>query len=1171
LPDVVSQRIQQARGGQKLDLSGLGLTSVPDEVRDVHGLSELTLAGNSLVSLPPWIEELTQLQELNVSENRLVELPSLSGLHRLIRLFVQGNELQILPAAIGRLRRLQNLDASGNGLVELPPELGLLRELEQLRCSDNKLERLPSELGELVGLTLVDVSGNRIDRLPDVVGRWRRLTWLDVRNNNLTELPPTLGHLPELVYLLASGNRLTRLPESMVDLPKLILLDLSDNPLHQLPGWLGRMPRLSQLVVDRAGLTSLPPELAGLSKLTVLSVTGNALDRLPPWLDQLGKLTVLRADRNRLTSLPDALAGLVKLLELSVAENELTVLPDLGRLTRLARLDISANRLGELPAWLRDLPQLETLRAGRNRIDALPPWAAGLDASISLRGNPLAPELVAAERDGWPEVRRLLGLMASEGRPVSEAKVVLVGDPAVGKTSLLAALRGEPFVEGREPTQGIEVKEFHSDPARQIRLNGWDVGGHSQYLFTQALFFTAPAVYLAVWSPRSGSNRVGQWIEQIRQRAGEGVAIHVVMTHAAATTRFRPPINESELRGRLPEIVSFHTVDSQTLDGIESLRAAVVETARRQPHVHKVYPESWLEAIKRVETSGRAYLMFADYVRITGLSETDARSLARFANAIGRWIHYKPAVTEIVVLDPDWLLRAVALILDHLHSEPGALVSYEQIGTILRSDGPRAEPTYPDSTHLLIRDLLERFDIAYTVIPAAPTNAPIMLFTELLPEQPPASFGTEWQQFGRNLPEQTENCEVVTAAGPVPLDALMPQLIAHLNPYSLGRKGHAHSVHWRFGLVLECAPLGRALIQVEHQRLVVTVRHEYPATLMAWLTDRIRQKTEALWPSSRMRRSVACGQECADRRPGAGLFDLNRLQHHQAQRIRQIECTSCSKFMPVERLLGDAPVVSDDPNAKAQQVFAEARAGATDLAMSRADQVRVIEALRTGQEDALSDRVRELLARAEEQYRRLRDLDIDDDPFAREGPIVMTVEPIARDLKHPNVFNNSYRVVLWCEHSRLPMWVLGQSNGRDGRFEVKLPKRWVSENRDTLRVMSAVLKLALPLGLGTLGAMLPTQFNGIQLGDLLDRIGTDLDRITEAPAALTAVDPSRPLGEWYRDTVRRLRALVKRQDDLYHGLTMVEGGERVMWVHPRFEADYLRRRPPRHPGRLDIG
>jgi GTPase SAR1 family protein len=99
---------------------------------------------------------------------------------------------------------------------------------------------------------------------------------------------------------------------------------------------------------------------------------------------------------------------------------------------------------------------------------------------------------------------------------------VLVGEGGVGKSSLLAALRAERWVEKRDTTHGVEIKPVEvSHEGRAITLNGWDFGGQKIYRSTHQLFFTAPAVYLVVWKPREGPELglVEHWIAMIRHRA----------------------------------------------------------------------------------------------------------------------------------------------------------------------------------------------------------------------------------------------------------------------------------------------------------------------------------------------------------------------------------------------------------------------------------------------------------------------------------------------------------------------------------------------------------------------------------------------------------------------------------------------------------------------------
>jgi hypothetical protein len=146
-------------------------------------------------------------------------------------------------------------------------------------------------------------------------------------------------------------------------------------------------------------------------------------------------------------------------------------------------------------------------------------------------------------------------------------KLILVGEGAVGKSSLLAALRDEPWVEHRDRTHGLQIKPVEVEHAGQaITLNGWDFGGQQVYRPTHQLFFTAPAVYLVVWKPREGPEvgMVEQWLAMIQHRAGADARVHVVATHGGPSSRVSS-IDQIRLQERFgPLIVSFHTVDSKT-------------------------------------------------------------------------------------------------------------------------------------------------------------------------------------------------------------------------------------------------------------------------------------------------------------------------------------------------------------------------------------------------------------------------------------------------------------------------------------------------------------------------------------------------------------------------------------------------------------------------------
>ncbi|MBS3903918.1 MAG: hypothetical protein KGZ39_01160 [Simkania sp.] len=118
-------------GTAKLDLKGLGLSSLPQRV----------------------FGELTQLTDLDVSGNRLEELPEeIVELSRLTTLKAYSNQLRSLPKDIGKLQKLDALDISENNLLELPVGIGELVNLTSLDLSENPLQGLPTTIGDLRNL-----------------------------------------------------------------------------------------------------------------------------------------------------------------------------------------------------------------------------------------------------------------------------------------------------------------------------------------------------------------------------------------------------------------------------------------------------------------------------------------------------------------------------------------------------------------------------------------------------------------------------------------------------------------------------------------------------------------------------------------------------------------------------------------------------------------------------------------------------------------------------------------------------------------------------------------------------------------------------------------------------------------------------------------------------------
>jgi internalin A len=309
----VEERIKTAREteAKSLDLSGMDLTELPEEIRLLTNLEALNLFNNKLTSLPDSIRQLNQLQLL----------------------FLNDNHLTSLPESIGEFCQLQQLEVNNNELTSLTNSIGQLNHLKILYLGKNQLTSLPDSIGELNQLQKIILNDNKLTYLPDSIGKLNQLQELDLRSNQLTTIPDSIGQLSQLQTLELSQNRLTSLPESIGQLNKLQTLLIAAAPITVKFGPIGKQVGERYIYHHSNELTSLPESIGQLKNLGMLNLAGNQLTFLPETIGQLPNLKSLDLSNNRLSTLPYSLSKLVTLSALYLHENDSLGMPTevLGR------------------------------------------------------------------------------------------------------------------------------------------------------------------------------------------------------------------------------------------------------------------------------------------------------------------------------------------------------------------------------------------------------------------------------------------------------------------------------------------------------------------------------------------------------------------------------------------------------------------------------------------------------------------------------------------------------------------------------------------------------------------------------------------------------------------------------------------------------------------------
>ena len=169
-----------------LDLSGCGLTKLPDEIGRLKRLRVLFGSGNRFERLPPALGDCPALSQIGFRATGLREVPAEALPPALRWLTLTDNRIEHLPDAIGRRPHLQKLMLAGNRLRTLPASLEGARNLELLRLSANRFEALPAWLAGLPRLAWIAWAGNPLDgaATPSPVPR---VPW------NALDLGPCLG------------------------------------------------------------------------------------------------------------------------------------------------------------------------------------------------------------------------------------------------------------------------------------------------------------------------------------------------------------------------------------------------------------------------------------------------------------------------------------------------------------------------------------------------------------------------------------------------------------------------------------------------------------------------------------------------------------------------------------------------------------------------------------------------------------------------------------------------------------------------------------------------------------------------------------------------------------------------------------------------------------------
>ena len=617
-----------------------------------------------------------------------------------------------------------NLDADG--------------QIVALSVCDYQIIDLAS-LTNLTQLNSLSLDSNQISDLAPLANL-TQLNSLSLDSNQISDLAP-LANLAQLNSLSLDGNQIIDVAP-IAKLTQLKVLYLHSNQISDLAP-LAKLTQLKVLYLHSNQISDVAP-LANLTQLSGLDLGGNQISDVAP-LANLTQLSGLDLGGNQISAVAP-LANLMQLNSLSLTSNQISDVTPLANLTQLERLDLSNNCIQSLPGSLLDLP-----------LD----WRAdGFHGKgLCLEGNPLQHPPIDVIRSGRQAIGQYYQSLEQGGeQELREAKLILLGEPDAGKSSIVRRLLYNEFDPNSQTTLGTDIHrwKFQDADDEECRVNIWDFGGQDIQQSIHHLFLTAGALYLVVLDARRDESPL-QWLQTINAfAAGATVLIAVNQIDLNA----HPKLNQQELRAAYPNIAAvFYTSCKHDQDhGLTQLIAELKHRLAQLPSMGDTYPQQWYKIKERLEheqSRGRHYMSIESYRELctehdmqSGEGDSDpAANFLRVLDNIGtvRWFD-KFEYFNYQVLAPSWLTIGLYHILINPEvKQRSGLVSRQQIKGILLYDIP--EQYLKDGYKYRERDVdffveaIQHYKFAFKVEHSDGT--PRYRIPKGFPQDPPARLNTK--------------------------------------------------------------------------------------------------------------------------------------------------------------------------------------------------------------------------------------------------------------------------------------------------------------------------------------------------------------------------------------------------------------------------------------------
>lgn len=147
--------------------------------------------------------------------------------------------------------------------------------------------------------------------------------------------------------------------------------------------------------------------------------------------------------------------------------------------------------------------------------------------------------------------------MEVSNKPVTGVKLVLLGEAAVGKSSLVVRFVNDEFQENKEPTIGAAfiTQKCHLQN-RTVKFEIWDTAGQERFASLAPMYYRNAQAAVVVYDVTKPASfiRARHWVNELKSQGSPNIVIALVGNKLDLSGETegepKPPVSEEEESGR---------------------------------------------------------------------------------------------------------------------------------------------------------------------------------------------------------------------------------------------------------------------------------------------------------------------------------------------------------------------------------------------------------------------------------------------------------------------------------------------------------------------------------------------------------------------------------------------------------------------------------------------